>query len=128
MRLTMTGPTLWYTRMFGAVTESAGEIRMLGRSLLHICRLFFMTGSTESPRCGHGRDYLQRMMGRMAAKAVTCNLTFNVWFVALGTIGDLAMDLVTEGTVLLCMGRLVVSKILAWTFMAGKAGILDVVS
>jgi hypothetical protein len=114
--------------MLGAVTESTGEIRMLGCGFLHISCFLFMAGCAKSPRCGHGWDYLQRMMGRMAAKAVAGNLTFNVWFVALGTIGDLAMDFVTEGTVLLGMGGLVVSKILTRTFMAGKAGILNVVS
>ena len=30
----------------------------------------FVTGHAESSRGGHGREYLQRMMGRVAAKAI----------------------------------------------------------
>ena len=127
MRFTMTGPALRYAWMFCTMTESTGEILMLGCGFLHICRLFFMARSTESPRCSHGRSYLQRVMSRMATKAITCNLSRNMWFMTLGTIRNLAMYFMTEGTGFFGMRGLVIGEILARSFMAGQTRFLDII-
>jgi len=117
---------MWYARMFRAMTEGTGKCLVLGRGLFHIFPFLFMARHAKSPRCGHGRGYLQWMMSRMAAETVTGNLAFDMGFMALGTVRDLAMDLVAERTGLFGMGTLVIGKILARALMAGETRFFDV--
>ena len=123
MRLTMTGLALGYIRMLSPVAESTGECLVLGHGFFHLFADFPMARHAEGPRRGHGRVDLQRMMRRMAAKAVAGQLACGMGLMTLGTIRDLAVDLVTEGTGLLCMVTLIIGEILARSLMTGKAGL-----
>ena len=71
VRFAMTGPACRYIRMITPVAEGTGECLVLGCGLFHLCPDLFVAGHAESSRGGHGRQYLQRMMGRVAAKTVT---------------------------------------------------------
>ena len=84
--------------MGAAVAESTGECLVLGRGFIQLLTDLFMTGITEYSWCGHGIIYLQRMMGRMTTQAVADDLAFNMGFMTLGTVRDLAVHLMTEGT------------------------------
>ena len=63
----------------------------------------------------------------MAGQTDTGHLTFSVGLMAGGTIGDLAMYIMTESTGLLCMGTFIIGKILARSFVAGKALIFYII-
>lgn len=93
----MAGPALGHIRVLATVAECTGKCLVLGLCFLHLGTDVFMTGDTESPRCGHRRVDLQRMMCLMAGKTVTGHLAFDMGFMTGGTVRDLAMDLVAEG-------------------------------
>jgi len=62
----------------------------------------------------------------MAAKAVTGQLTFGMGFMALGTVGDLAVYFMTEGAGLLGMSAFIIGEILSRSLMAGKTWFFDI--
>jgi len=127
MRLTMTGLAFRHIRMLTPVTKGTGKCLVLGRRFFHLRPNLFMTRHAEGAGRCNGRFYLQRMMGRMAAQTVAGNLTGCMRFVALGTIRDLAVDLMAEGAGLLGMGRLVIGEILARSFVTGETRFPDVI-
>lgn len=122
----MTGLALWNIRVLAPVAEGTGKGLVLGHRLVHQLTDITMTGNTEIPRRGNRIVDLQGMMGRMTTKTVSGNLTGGMRLMALATVRDLAMDIVAEGTGLLGMGAFVAGEILARTFVAGQAGLLDV--
>ena len=63
----------------------------------------------------------------MTGQTVTGHLAFSVGLMTGGTIGNLAMYIMTESTGLLCMGTFIISKILTRSFMAGKALIFYII-
>ena len=127
MRLTMTGLAFGYIRMRTAVAECAGKCLVFGHCLLHQPANLFMAWHAECSRRCQGIFNLQWMVGRMTAKAITGYLILSMRFMAHGTIGDLAVYLVAECTGLLCMGALVIGKVLTWSFMAGKARLFYII-
>lgn len=126
MRFAMTGLALGDTRMLTPVAESTGKCLMLRHGFFQLFAGFLVTRHTESPGRGHGRVDLQRMMCRMAAETVTGHLPLSMGLMALGTIGNLAVDLMAEGTGFFGMGTFIVGEILARPLMAGKACILNI--
>ena len=64
----------------------------------------------------------------MAAKTVTDHLALGMGFMTLGTIGNLAVYLMTERTGLLCMGALIIDEVLTGSFMTGEARFFYVIS
>ena len=126
--LTVAGLALGHVGVLSPVAEGTGKCLVLGDCFFHLFTNLGMAGHTEGPWCGHGIVDLQWMMGRMTAKAVTGDLAFGMGLVALGAVGYLTVDLVTEGTGLLGMGAFIVGKILAWAFMAGEARLFYIIS
>ena len=118
MGFTVTGLALGYIRMLAPMTESTGKCLVLGLCFYHLFSNFLMTRNTESSWCSHGIVYLQRMMRRMAAKTVARHLPFSMRFMTLGTVRDLTVYFMAEGTGLLGMGTLIIDKILPRAFMA----------
>ena len=127
MGQSVAGLALRDIRMLSPVAEGAGKRLVLGDGFLQFFPLLFMTGDAEGPWRGQGRVDLQRMVRGMAPETVTGYLAFNMRLVALGAVRNLAVDIMTEGAGLLCMGTFVISKILARTLMAGEAGFLDII-
>jgi hypothetical protein len=123
MGFTVAGLALRHIGMLAPVAESTGKCLVFGHGFFHLLTDFPMTGDAESPRSRHGIVDLQRMMGRMAAQAVTGELAFRMGLMALGAVRDLAMDLVAEGTGLLGMGTFIIGEILPRALMTGEAGL-----
>jgi hypothetical protein len=127
MRFAMTGLALRHCRVLTAMTEGTGKRLVLGYCFLHLFTNLFMARCTESPRCGQGIIDLQRMMSWMATKTVAGYLGRFMWLMTSGTIGDLAVHLMTEGTGLLGMCTLIGGKILPRSLMACKAWLFYVI-
>ena len=127
MGFTVTGLALGYIRMLAPMAESTGKCLVLGLCFFHQFSNFLMTRNTESSWCGHGIVYLQRMMRGLAAKTVARHLPFGMRFMTLGTVGDLAVDFMAEGTGLLGMGALIVDKILPRAFMARETWLFYII-
>jgi hypothetical protein len=127
MRLTMTGLALGHIRMLSPVAESTGKCLMLCYGFFHLFTDFPMARYTEVPRCGHGVIDLQRMVRRMATETITGQLSFGMGLMAHGTIRDLAVNLMAEGTGLLCVGTLIIGKILARSLMAGETRLFHII-
>ncbi|KPJ97364.1 MAG: hypothetical protein AMJ60_11550 [Desulfobacterales bacterium SG8_35] len=127
MRLTMTCLALRNIRMLSPVAESTGKCLMLCYSFFHLFADFPMARHTEGTGRGHSVVDLQRMMRRMTTKTITGQLTCGMGLMAHGTIRDLAVDLMAESTGLLCMGTLIIGKILARALMACEACLFNII-
>lgn len=121
------GLALRHNRMLAAVTEGTGECLVLGLCFLHQLANFLMTCHAEGSRRCQGIINLQRMMGRVTSQTVTGHLAFSVGLMTRGTIGDLAVYIMTERTGLLSMGTFIIDKILTRSFVAGKAGLFYII-
>ena len=127
MWLAVAVPAGCHARMGTAVAESTGKCPVLGLGLFQQGTNLLMTGNTESPRCSHGIAYLQRMMGRMAAKTVTGYLAFGMGLMAVCAFRNLAMRFMAVGAGQFGMSALIVGKILSRAFMAGQTGLFQIV-
>ena len=123
----MTGLALWNIGMLTTVAERTGKCLVLGYCLLHLFSHLFVAWDTECSRRGQGIVDLQWMMDRMTAKAVTGHLALGMWFMAPGTVRDLTVHLMAEGTGLLGMGTFIVGKILSRTLMTGQAWLFYII-
>ena len=124
----MTGLALGHIRMLAPMTESTGEFLVFCLGLFHLLANFFVACYAEGSRCLQGVIDLQRMVGRMAPKTVAGHLALSMGFMTLGTIRNLSVYLMTEGTGLLGMGTFKINKILSRAFMAGKAGLFYIIA
>jgi len=79
-----------------AMAECTGECSVPGLGFFQLCTNLLMAGDTESPWCGHGIAYLQRMMGWMAGKTVTGYLAFGMGLMAVDAFKNLAMGFMAE--------------------------------
>jgi hypothetical protein len=109
-----------------AVAEGAGEGLVLGLGFFELGEGFLVTGAAEGPRRCHGDINFQGVVGRVTAEAVACKLFSDMGLMAVGTVGDAAVDIVAEGAGLLGMSTFVPGKILARPLVAGETRPLDV--
>ena len=122
MRLTVASLALRYVGMRTPMTEGTGKCLMLGGCLGHQFTDLVMTRHTESPRCCQCIGNLQRMVGRVAGQTIIHGLSLGMRFMALETLGNLAMSIMAEGTGLLGMRTGIIVEFLPLLFMTGQTG------
>ena len=127
MWLSMTGLTLRNIWMLAPVAEGTGKCLVFGLCFRHQFPNFPVTWHAECSWCGLRCVDLQWMVGRMASQTIGGHLTLGMGLMTIGTIRNLAMGLVAEGTRLLGMGAYIVGKILPRTLMTSKTSLLDII-